>query len=82
MTDGPTERASVGRNPGKILRSITLESEDTACEVLREHSLCCCQPAVAALAFAQQFNSVEDFSLGGEVVKSSVAGCLMTHAMT
>src|SRR5262245_44686027 len=64
MTDGPTERASVGYNPGKIPRSIALETEDATCEFLLEHSLCCCQQALAALAFAQQCNPIEDFCLG------------------
>jgi hypothetical protein len=64
VTDGSAERTTVSSNPRKNSRSVALETEDAACQILGKHSFRRSQQAFAALALAQQFNPIKDFCFG------------------
>jgi hypothetical protein len=64
MIDRFAEGAAVSGDLRKNSRCVAVEAEDTARQILGEHSLGGCQQALAALASGEQFNSIKDFCLG------------------
>lgn len=82
MRNWASRPSTLGGDTRVGMRSVAVEGQDAACEILEKHRLACFGSSSTPLTRWQQHDAVQDLGLSNVRRERLVAGCAAVHLTT